>query len=455
MENTVQVGTRFPLTIKRLDINGRGIGYYKRKITFVEGALPGEVVVAQVSAVHDRYLEAVTHRVKKASPNRVKPAEPLYGQIGGVELNHLAYPAQLQFKRDVVAQSLAKFKPAGWQHYELRPTIGAADPTHYRNKAQFPVRVIDGHVRAGLYAPHSHHLVPLTTFLTQRPKTMQVVTALCQLLEELAVPIYDEQKHAGIIKTLVVRESAATGEVQVTFVTNSPKLPHKAQLLAGISAQLPDVVSVSQNINPGETSLIWGPETQLLAGQPYITEQLLGRNFEVSPQAFLQLNPAQTEVLYTEALKALDLRPGAKLVDAYAGIGTIGISLAKAAGEVRGMEIISAAVDDANRNAKLNGVTNVHYELGTAEDLFPQWLAQGFKPDAVIVDPPRSGLERPFIDALLKARPQQFVYISCNPSTLARDLVPLTRAYQVDYIQSVDMFPQTAHCEAVVKFTRK
>ncbi|WP_125581798.1 23S rRNA (uracil(1939)-C(5))-methyltransferase RlmD [Lacticaseibacillus suibinensis] len=455
MENTVQVGQRFPLTIKRLDINGRGIGYYKRKITFVTGALPQEVVVAEVTAVHDRYLEATTHRIKQASPDRVTPSEPLFGQIGGVELNHLAYPAQLNFKRDVVAQSLAKFKPTGWQHYDLRPTIGAAHPLHYRNKAQFPVRLIDGHVRAGLYAPNSHKLIPLTTFATQRPLTMQVTTALCGMLEDLQVPIYDEAHHSGIVKTLVVRESVATGEVQVTFVTNSAKLPHHLQLLERIAKELPMVVSVSQNLNPGTTSLIWGAKTTLLAGQPYITERLLGRDFAVSPQAFLQLNPEQTEILYQEALKALDLTPQATLVDAYAGIGTIGLSLADQAKTVRGMEIIPEAVTAANYNAQQNGITNAHYAVGTAEALFPQWLAQGFKPDALIVDPPRAGLEPAFIQALLKAAPKQFVYISCNPSTLARDLVALTKRYQVDYIQSVDMFPQTARCEAVVKFTRR
>ncbi|MFD1484082.1 23S rRNA (uracil(1939)-C(5))-methyltransferase RlmD [Lacticaseibacillus baoqingensis] len=450
----ITLGQRFPLTIKRLDINGNGIGYFKRKITFVTGALPGEVVVAEVTKIHDRYLEARCHRVKKASPDRIPPIDPLWGKIGGIELGHLAYPAQLRFKSDVVSQALAKFKPAGWQHYQLRPTIGAAHPMHYRNKAQFPVRVVDGHVRAGLYAPNSHDLVPLTTFATQRPLTMQIITQLCQLLEDLAVPIYDEAANSGIVKTLVVRETTR-GQAQVTFVTNSKKLPHTAQLLAGIAETLPAVVSIAQNINPGKTSMVWGPETKLLAGAPYVIETIMGKQFQLSPQAFLQLNPEQTEKLYQVALEALDLQPNDTLVDAYAGVGTIGLSLAHQAKTVRGMETIPEAVADANANAALNGITNAHYELGKAETVFPQWLQAGFHPDAVIVDPPRAGLDPSFIAALLKAKPKRFVYISCNPSTLARDLVALSRDWQVDYIQSIDMFPQTARCEAVVKFTRK
>ncbi|WP_179395101.1 23S rRNA (uracil(1939)-C(5))-methyltransferase RlmD [Lacticaseibacillus absianus] len=455
MENTVKIGQRFPLTIKRLDINGAGIGYYKRKITFVTGALPEEVVVAEVTGIHERYLEAKVHRVKVPSKHRVTPVDPKYGQVGGIELGHLDYQAQLAFKRDVVAQALAKFKPTGWQHYDLRPTIGAADPLHYRNKAQFQVRSIDGHVRAGLYAPNSHDLVPLETFATQRPLTMQVINHLCGLLEQLDIPIYSERTNSGIVKTLVVRESAATSEAQLTLITNSEKLPHQARLLDAIARELPMVVTVMQNVNPGKTSLIWGAESHLLAGQPYITERIGDLDFQLSPQAFLQLNPAQTEVLYATARTALALAPHETLVDAYAGIGTIGLSLAHTAQAVRGMEVIPEAVADAQANALRNGITNAHYEVGTAETVLPKWLAEGFRPDAVIVDPPRAGLDGPFIQALLRARPKKFVYISCNPSTLARDLVALTRAYTVDYIQSIDMFPQTARCEAVVKFTRR
>lgn len=451
----IPAGTRFPLTIKRLDINGAGIGYYKRKITFVPGALPDEVVVAEVTQDHERYIDARVHRIRKQSPERVQPVDPLYGKVGGIELGALAYPAQLRFKTDVIRQSLERYRPRGYEHYDVRPTIGAPQPLHYRNKAQFQVRVVDGHVRAGLYAPGSHDLVPLSDFATQMPVVSATINELCQIMEDLGTPIYDEGHNSGIVKTLAVRASVATGEIQVTFITNSAKLPGKSRILARIAQDLPAVVSVNQNVNPGRTTLVWGPETKLLAGEQYITERLNGMDFLLSPQAFLQLNPMQTTRLYQEALTALDLAPHETLVDAYCGVGTLGLSMAHTAATVRGMDTIPAAIDDARANAERNGIKNVQYEVGKAEDVFPRWLEEGFRPDAVIVDPPRTGLEGNFIPALLKARPKKFVYISCNPSTLARDLTKLTQAYQVEYIQSIDMFPQTARCEAITVFRER
>ncbi|WP_125570686.1 23S rRNA (uracil(1939)-C(5))-methyltransferase RlmD [Lacticaseibacillus songhuajiangensis] len=455
MEEEVQIGSRFPLTIKRLDINGAGIGYFKHKICFVPDALPGEVVVAEVTMVHPRYLQAKVHKLRKKSPDRVQPVDSLYGKIGGIELGALSYPAQLRFKTDVIKQSLAKFKPRDWEDIDVRPTIAAPQQLHYRNKAQFPVRIVDGHVRAGLYAPNSHDLIPLTTFATQRPLTMQLITGLCAIIEKLAIPVYDEKANSGIIKTLVVRESAADKNAQLTIITNSSKLPRKRELLTAIATELPAIVSVSQNVNPGRSSLVWGAETRHLAGTKYIYEEIGDHRFALSPQAFLQLNPEQTATLYQIAEDALHLQAGDTLVDAYCGVGTIGLSMAKTAGSVRGMDIIPAAIDDAKMNATDNGIQNVDYEVGKAEDLLPQWLHDGFKPDAVVVDPPRTGLESGFIKAILRSKPRKFVYISCNPSTLARDLRDLSRLYRVNFIQSVDMFPQTARVEAVVSFTRR
>ncbi|WP_225428299.1 23S rRNA (uracil(1939)-C(5))-methyltransferase RlmD [Levilactobacillus enshiensis] len=452
----VEVGQRFPLTIKRMGINGEGIGYYKRMAVFVPGALTDEEAVVEVTSVATRFMRAKVHRIRKASPHRVDPRDSYADQVGGFELEHLDYPEQLKFKQDIVAQSLERYQPEGYRHYDLRPTLGMDDPYNYRNKAQFQVRRnADGKIEAGLYAERSHDLVDLPTCSVQMPVTMTVMRAVVAMLQDLDMPIYDEETKSGIVKTLVVRAAAHTDDVQLVFITNSQKLPHKHDLLERIAAELPQVTSVMQNINPGETSLVWGDDTRHLAGEETITEKLDGLAFKLSARAFLQLNPYQVEVLYGEAKKALDLQPGETVVDAYAGIGTIGLSLASVAEEVRGMDIIPEAVTDANENAAANGITNAHYELGTAEELLPKWIMSGFRPDAIVVDPPRTGLDGELIETILAVRPEKLVYISCNPSTLAKDLVELAHDYRVNYIQSVDMMPQTARCEAVVKLTRR
>ncbi|WP_137596824.1 23S rRNA (uracil(1939)-C(5))-methyltransferase RlmD [Paucilactobacillus kaifaensis] len=450
----VNIGDRFPLTIKRLGINGEGIGYYKRKICFVPNALPEEVVVVEVTESNAHFLRGKIHSIRQASEYRIKPRDSYANNVGGFELEHLEYSQQLKFKRDLIQQSLEKFQPRGFKHYQIKQTIGMDNPFEYRNKAQFQVRLLDGHVAAGLFKTGSHDLVDLPTCAVQIPVTMKVMRQVVKIIEALAIPIYNEEDHSGIIKTLVVRVAQGTGEIQLTFITNSPKLPHKRELLEQISTQLPEVTSIMQNINKGESPLVWGEQTVHLAGEEAITETIGDLKFRLSARAFLQLNPTQTKVLYAETAKALDLNPTDNLVDAYAGIGTIGLTLADQVDQVRGMEVIKDAVDDANFNAKQNNIDNVSYEVGTAEELLPKWLDDGFFIDALVVDPPRAGLDQQLIESILNARPEKFVYVSCNPSTLARDLVTLTRDYKVEYMQPVDMMPQTPKCEVVVKLVR-
>ncbi|MFT9388587.1 MAG: 23S rRNA (uracil(1939)-C(5))-methyltransferase RlmD [Leuconostoc sp.] len=451
----VRVGQNFPLTIKRLGINGEGIGYFKRKIVFVPGVLPDEVAVVKVTEVQPKYIAAKVLKIREKSPNRVKPRDEYADEVGGFELEHMTYPAQLAFKKDVIAQALEKFQPKGWSTYDLRDTIGMANPYEYRNKAQFPVRKIGDKLSVGMYKRSSHDLVDLPVVNTQDPATMKVLRTVRDLLDKLSVSIYNEDKNRGTVKTIIARASHTTGDVQLTFVTNTDGFPGDTALIEAINKALPEVTGIFQNYNPGRTSIVWGEETIKLWGQDYIEETIMGKTFQLSPRAFMQLNYTQMTVVYHQALAALDLTHADKLVDAYAGVGTIGLSLADKVGEVRGMEIIPEAVDDANINAEINHITNAKYEVGTAEALFPKWQAEGWVADALVVDPPRTGLDTALRREILRTKPEKFVYISCNASTLARDLVDLAQAYQVDYIQSIDMFPQTARWEGVVKLTRR
>lgn len=445
------------LKIKRLGINGEGIAYYKRLIIFVTGALPSETVTAKITKATDRFAEAQLVSIKQKSPDRVIPPCPVYENCGGCQLQHLAYSSQLDFKKDLLQQALTKFKPQNYQHYELRKTIGMAEPWHYRNKAQFQLQKnpTTNRVEAGLYKTNSHEIVPLTDCLVQEPTTQKVINIITQLLTKYDIPIYDEHKKSGILKTLMVRIGIATGEVQVVLISKTKKLPRINPVIREINERLPEVVSIMQNVQAKNTSIVMGDETIHLWGKTSIEEKLDQVTFDLSTRAFFQLNPQQTKILYGEARKALDLTKVKTLVDAYCGVGTIGLSLAADLKEVRGMDIIPQAIEDAQKNADRMQLNNTHYEVGTAEELLPKWLTEGFQPDAIIVDPPRTGLDNKLLQALTRYPCQQMVYISCNVSTLARDLVTLSKIYHVDYLQSVDMFPQTARCEVVVKLTKK
>lgn len=455
-EVSVAIGQRFPITAKRIGINGEGIGYFQHKVTFVPGLIPGEVAVCEATKVTDRYIEAKIHHLRKQSPARVRDVTPLASEVGGLELAHIAYPQQLIYKNDLIKQALEKFKPRGYEHYDFRDPVGMADPWHYRNKAQFPIRQLpDGQLICGLYRPHTQELVDLPEMPTQSPLSLKICREILPILKELAIPIYDPEHNSGIIKAIAVRDSQLLQQAQLTFITNSKKMPQKHALLAAIQAQIPEVISISQNFNPEKDGLFWGAETWLLAGQQYLEEQLGKRRFLLSPRAFLQLNPQQTVKLYAIVKDFLQLNKNDVLMDAYAGVGTIGISLADQVKTVVGIEEIPEAVADAEQNVTHNQLRNVSYHLGQVETVWPQLVARGQHFTALVVDPPRTGLAPELIETILTVLPEKFVYISCNESTLARDLVELTNKYRVDAVQMVDLFPQTARVETVVKLVRR
>jgi 23S rRNA (uracil-5-)-methyltransferase RumA len=455
-EVQMEVGQKFPLTIKRLGINGEGVGFYKRNVVFVKGALPGEEVTVKLTSVKNKFAEAEILNIRKASEDRIEAPCPVYTQCGGCQLQHMTYEAQLRGKRDIMMQALEKFLPEQANKLDVRPTLGMENPWNYRNKSSFQVRKDGKRVYAGLFAENSHELININDCLVQHPLTSKITVGVRKVLQKLGITIYDGKNLNGLVRTIVVRTGIKTGESQVCLVTTRNEMPHKAELIERINKIDPSIVSITQNVNREKSSLIFGDDTFVLDGHEGIFEKLEEFVFDLSTRAFFQLNPAQTVHLYNEIKKAADLTGKENVVDAYCGVGTIGMWLASGAREVRGMDNVDEAIDDAKYNARSNkDLQHVRFFPGTAEKWLFRWQREGYKPDVVSVDPPRTGLEPGFIKTLLKLQPKRVVYTSCNPSTLARDLKMLEEKYTIDYIQPVDMFPQTAHVEAVVKLTLK
>ena len=444
----------FPLTIKRLGINGEGVGYFKKQVVFVPGALPGEEVVVEATKIHSKYAEARIKKIRIKSPHRVRPLCPIYEQCGGCQLQHLAYSQQLKEKRDIVIQALERHTKLTLEKLDIRETIGMENPWGYRNKSSFQVGEKDGKLLAGLYGLNSHQLIDIDQCAVQHPQTTEATAVVKRILQDLHIPIYNEKTWKGIVRTIVTRVGVQTGELQVVLITSQKELPKKALIIAEIQKRLPRVKSIVQNINGEKTSLIFGEETVKLAGEDFIQETLGDLQFELSARTFFQLNPAQTLKLYNEVKKAADLTGTEKVLDAYCGVGTIGLWLADQAAEVRGMDVISESIEDAKKNAKRHGFTNTKYVPGKAEEVLPKWVKKGWKPDVVVVDPPRTGLDSQLLQTILQVEPKKLIYVSCNPSTLAKDIQVLSKNYDVKYIQPVDMFPHTSHVECVVLMSR-
>ena len=315
--------------------------------------------------------------------------------------------------------------------------------------------MVDGLLTTGFFKKNSHDLVSMEDFHIQDPEIDRIILVVRDILRKYAIEAYDEEKHTGDLRHIIVRRGLRTSQVMIILVTRTEKFVQKEAVVEQITQQLPEVVSIVQNIQPHQSNVIMGSQKKVLFGEDAFQEALMEFTFTISSRSFFQVNTIQTEVLYHEAIQASGLTGDETVVDAYCGIGTMSLAFAKRAKKVYAMEIVPDAIQMAKENARINKIDNVTFEVGAAEKVMPTWVDSGLQPDVIVVDPPRKGLDGAFIDAAVKTRARKIVYVSCNPATLARDLALFQeKGYQALYAQPVDMFPMTTAIETIVLLSK-
>lgn len=480
--------------------DGEGVGRADGYTLFVPGALPGEKVLVKVLKTKKQYGYAKLLELREASRDRVAAPCGIYEKCGGCQLQHLSYAGQLAWKRQHVVDALERIgklrvaalggnatsadagglasgsavgaasgfaaraadnaaagtEPPAREGVVVLPTLGMAEPWRYRNKAQVPVGSTDGALVGGFYARGSHRIVDMETCLIQHESNDDVVARVKAIGRRLGIIAYDEESGQGLLRHVVVKVGFRTGEMMLVLVTNGERIPRESEWITAIREELPNVVSICQNINTRLTNVIFGDVTHVLWGRDVIYDYIGDVKFAISARSFYQVNPVQTEVLYGKTVEYAGLTGNETVIDAYCGIGTISLFLAQHAKRVYGVEIVKEAIDDARANAELNSMEHVTFEVGASEDVIPRWKEQGIEADVIVVDPPRKGCDPRLLETILEMKPERVVYVSCNPSTLARDLRILEDGgYRTLEVQPVDMFPHTTHVEVVCSLVYK
>lgn len=429
---------------------GAGVAKVDGYPLFVPNGLPGEKAKVKVIKVNKGYGFGRLIETYEESPYRVEAPCPIYKECGGCQLQHLSYEGQLLAKEKQVRDVLTRIGKL--EGVKVHPVLGMKDPWRYRNKAQVPIGEQEGGLIGGFYQQRTHQIIDMQECLIQQGKNDEVVQKVKEICGRYGVRAYDEGRHKGELRHVMARYGLVTGEVMVVLVTRTSELPHKQKIVEEIVAGIGGVKSIIHNVNSKKTNVIMGDITRVLWGEEVIYDYIGDIKFAISARSFYQVNPEQTKVLYEKALEYADLSGEEKVIDAYCGIGTISLFLAQKAKEVFGVEIVPEAIEDAKRNAAINGITNAEFAVGKAEEVIPDWYKKGNTADVLVVDPPRKGCDEALLQTILSMKPRKVVYVSCNPGTLARDLRILEDGgYKTAEVQPVDMFPQTMHCEAVAK----
>lgn len=434
--------------------DGEGIGKADGFTFFVPNALPEERVEIIATKVKKSYGYGKLVKIINRSEERVQPFCPVADKCGGCSLQHLSYKAQLAYKRSKVKQNLIRI--GGFEDPDVLPVIGMSEPVRYRNKAQYPVGIADGKLVCGFYAAHSHRVIACDDCLINLEENREIIAAIKRFAAQNALTAYDETTHKGLLRHIVIKNGVHTGETMVCLVVNAKAFRLKAQL-ANVLENFASIKSTIISYNTERTNVILGKKTELVSGSETITDTIGTLKFKISPLSFFQVNPIQTEKLYSTALDFADLKGDETVIDAYCGIGTISLFLAQRAKKVYGVEIVPEAIEAAKQNAELNGIKNVEFFAGKSEEIVPMLNKERhITPDVMVVDPPRKGCEESLLHLMLDMNPKTIVYVSCDSATMSRDLKILCEnTYKLTKIQPVDMFPHSTHVETVVLISRK
>jgi 23S rRNA (uracil1939-C5)-methyltransferase len=426
--------------------DGAGVAKVDGYPLFIPNGLPGEKAKVKVIKTGKGYGFGRVVELYEKSPYRVEVESSDTHKYGGCQLEHISYEGQLRYKENQVRQVLTRIGKL--EDVMVHPILGMDNPWHYRNKAQVPVGEKDGKLIAGFFKPRSHEIVDTDESLIQLPEINEAIQAVKEICNDIKLPAYQEESHKGVLRHIMARYGQQTGELMVVIITRTNDIPNKNQLVEEIVARLPKVKSIVHNINSKRTNVILGERTTVLWGNDVIYDFIGDVKFAISALSFYQVNPVQTKVLYDKALEYAGLNGEESVIDAYCGIGTISLFLAQKAKKVFGVEVVPEAIEDAKRNAELNGIINAEFAAGEAEGVIPKWYKEGNNADVLVVDPPRKGCDETFLQTIIEMKPQKVVYVSCNPATLARDLRILEDGgYKTVEVQPVDMFPQTTHVE--------
>lgn len=476
------LGQNIKLHITSLNSEAQGIARHEGYTLFVPGALPGERVWARITKLNPTYGFASLERIENASEERVNPPCPIYDDCGGCQIQHMSHKLQKTFKEQLVRDALVRIGRFSEETVSrhLYSLLDMAEPWRYRNKAQVPVQSVETFMQTqdeetqtyaqhrsnasgdrqqtvaiGFYARRSHRIAPLEGCPLQKSAVEKGMLVTRNVLRTLGAKPYDETNHTGDIRHIVVRSTRDEDALLVALVSRTSHLPYEAEFVRALRVSLPEVKSISINVQPKRTNVIFGDMTRLLWGEERLIDRIGSMRFYVSLRSFFQVNPIQTERLYDIVKTYAALRGEETVVDVFSGVGSIALFLAPHARRVIGIESIADAVSDARENAKLNGVDHASFIEGEAEGVLARVVQELGEVDVLIVDPPRKGLAPQVVEAILHARPKRFIYVSCNPATLARDLrIFVDGGYRLEKIQPVDMFPQTVHVETVVLMSR-